>query len=166
VLIGDTSDHETSCASRRRPNGLGVADRVVMLGKVSDGQLRSAFAGAGVFVSVSEHEGFGVPISRPWPPAFRLWPMARPPVPETMGGAGVLMRSKDPTVIAATVEAVQSDHELRARIIERQKTAVEQVQGFDTRGCSSESLGEPTAKCYSGNTGSGPNSKRATALRR
>jgi glycosyltransferase involved in cell wall biosynthesis len=134
VLIGDTSDHDYVVRVKAEAERLGVADRVVMLGKVSDGQLRSAFAGAGVFVSVSEHEGFGVPILEAMAAGVPVVAYGSTAVPETMGGAGVLMRSKDPAVIAATVEAVQSDHELRARIIERQKTRVEQVQGFDTRG--------------------------------
>jgi len=117
-------------------------------------------------VSVSEHEGFGVPILEAMAAGVPVVAYGSTAVPETMGGAGVLMRSKDPAVIAATVEAVQSDHELRARIIERQKTRVEQVQGLTREGCSSESLGEPTAKCYLWKYRFRAHSKRATALRR
>ena len=35
-------------------------------------------------------------------------------VPETLGGAGILLRTQDPTTVAATVEALRSDPGLRA----------------------------------------------------
>ena len=85
------------------------ADRVVILGKVSDSQLRSAFAGAGVFVSMSEHEGFGVPILEAMAAGVPVVAFGAAAIPETMGGAGVLLRTKDPAVVAATVQGVRSD---------------------------------------------------------
>jgi hypothetical protein len=52
-------------------------------------------------------------------------------IPETMGGAGVLLRTQDPSTVAATVHAVQSDPALRARLVERQEVRVRQVGSFD-----------------------------------
>ncbi len=86
-----------------------VSDRLVILGKVSDYELRSAFGGAGIFVSMSEHEGFGVPILEAMAAQVPVVAYGAAAIPETMGGAGVLLRTKDPAVVAATVHAVQSD---------------------------------------------------------
>ena len=139
---------------------------MVILGKVSDTQLRSAFAGAGVFVSVSEHEGFGVPILEAMAAGVPVVAFGAAAVPETMGGAGVLLRTKDPAVVAATVQAVQSDPELRARLIERQFARIEQVGGFDIRaGCSSgSSIGHRGPTSRSRSRSRGP-SRPATAWR-
>src|SRR5664280_2891467 len=111
----------------------GVADRIVLRGKGSDAQLRSAFAGAGIFVSVSEHEGFGVPILEAMAAGVPVVAFGAAAIPETLGGAGVLLRTKDPAVVAATVQAVMSDPDLRRRIVERQFVRIEQVGAFDTR---------------------------------
>ncbi|MGH9079123.1 MAG: glycosyltransferase family 4 protein [Acidimicrobiales bacterium] len=133
VLVGDTSDSDYVSFVRDEADRLKIADRVVLLGKVSDGQLRSAFAGAGVFVSMSEHEGFGVPILEAMAAGVPVIAFGAAAVPETMNGAGVLLRTKAPAVVAATVQSVQSDPELRHRLIERQFIRVRQVGEFDTR---------------------------------
>lgn len=134
LLVGDTSDGEYVSRVEAEAERMRVADRVVLLGKVTDRELRSAFAGAGVFVSLSEHEGFGVPILEAMAAGVPVVAFAAAAVPETMNGAGVLLRSKEPAVVAATVQSIQSDPEVRRRLVERQFTRVNQVGAFDTRG--------------------------------
>jgi glycosyltransferase involved in cell wall biosynthesis len=133
VLVGDTRATDYVDAVRAEAERLGVEDHVIMVGKVSDGLLRSAFAGAGVFVSMSEHEGFGVPILEAMAAGVPVVAFGAAAIPETMSGAGVLLHTKDPAVVAATVQAVQSDPGLRQRLIERQYARIQQVESFDTR---------------------------------
>ncbi len=133
VLVGDTGATDYVDAVRAEAKRLGVEDHVIMVGKVSDALLRSAFAGAGVFVSMSEHEGFGVPILEAMAAGVPVVAFGAAAVPETMSGAGVLLHTKDPAVVAATVQAVQSDPGLRQRLIERQYARIQQVESFDTR---------------------------------
>jgi glycosyltransferase involved in cell wall biosynthesis len=133
VLVGDQSDHDYVGTVRAEAARCGIADRVALLGKVSDRELRLAFAGAGVFVSMSEHEGFGVPILEAMAAGVPVVAFGAAAIPETMGGAGVLLRSKEPALVAATVRAVQSDPDLRDRLIDRQFTRVRQVGAFDIR---------------------------------
>ena len=66
------------------------------MGKVSDALLRSAFAGAGVFVSVSEHEGFGVPILEAMAAGVPVVAFGAAAIPETMSGAGVAAAHQGP----------------------------------------------------------------------
>ena len=133
LLIGDTRAADYVSTVRAQAERLGVTDHVILIGKVSDSLLRSAFAGAGIFVSVSEHEGFGVPILEAMAAGVPVVAYGAAAVPETMSGAGVLLHTKEPAVVAAAVQAVQSDPELRQRLIERQFARIEQLRGFDSR---------------------------------
>jgi glycosyltransferase involved in cell wall biosynthesis len=133
VLVGDTRATDYVDKVRAEAERLAVEDHVVMVGKVSDELLRSAFAGAGVFVSMSEHEGFGVPILEAMAAGVPVVAFGAAAVPETMSGAGVLLHTKDPAVVAATVQAVQSDPGMRQRLVERQYARIDQVEAFDTR---------------------------------
>ncbi len=132
VLVGDLSAEDYVAKVRRTAAEAGLSNRVVLLGKVTDGQLRAAFGGAGVFVSLSEHEGFGVPILEAMAAGVPVVAFGAAAVPETMGGAGVLLRTKQPPVVAATVHAVQSDPEVRRRLLERQFARVDHIGSFDT----------------------------------
>jgi glycosyltransferase involved in cell wall biosynthesis len=134
VLIGDTVRADYVAVVREEARRLGVNDRVVILGKVSDQQLRSAFLGAGVFVSLSEHEGFGVPILEAMAARVPVLGYAAAAVPETMGGAGILLRTKDPEVVAATVQALRTDQDLLGKLVARQDVRVRDVQAFNVEG--------------------------------
>jgi glycosyltransferase involved in cell wall biosynthesis len=134
VLIGDTSRADYVAVVREEARRLGVGDRVVLLGKVSDQQLRSAFVGAGVFVSLSEHEGFGVPILEAMAARVPVVAYGAAAVPETMGGAGILLRTKKPEIVAATVQALTTDPDLKAKLVARQDVRVLDVQSFNVEG--------------------------------
>jgi glycosyltransferase involved in cell wall biosynthesis len=132
ALIGDTSVADYCAFVRQQAERLGISDRVDLYGKVSDRDLKSALSRSGVFVSVSEHEGFGVPILEAMAARLPVVAYGAAAIPETMGGAGILLRTKDPSVVAATVQALVEDADLRLRIVDRQLRRVEQVQEFDT----------------------------------
>jgi glycosyltransferase involved in cell wall biosynthesis len=57
LIVGDGPDGP---AIRRAAAELGIADRVHMLGQVSDAEKYRALAAADVFASTSQHEGFGL----------------------------------------------------------------------------------------------------------
>lgn len=68
---------------------------VMVLGSVSDRELATLYRHSQVFVSMSEHEGFGVPLVESlW---FDLPVLAHDAsaVPETLGGAGTIVNKKD-----------------------------------------------------------------------
>jgi glycosyltransferase involved in cell wall biosynthesis len=133
VLVGDTSHGDYVDLVRADAARLGVAERVVLLGKISERQLISAFSGAGVYVSLSEHEGFGVPILEAMAAGVPVVAFGAAAVPETMGGAGIILGAKDPALVAATVQSIREDAGLRDRLVRRQFQRVDQVHAFDTR---------------------------------
>lgn len=130
-LVGDLSEARYVAKVEAAATRLGVSDQVIFAGKVSDRGLQAAFAGAGVFVSLSEHEGFGVPVLEAMAARVPVVAYGSTAVPETMGGAGIVLGSQDPATVAATVQAVFEDGALRHRLVERQLDRVAQVGRFD-----------------------------------
>ncbi len=131
VLVGGQYDEGYVRRVRQEAVELGVEDRVVFRGKVTDRDLCAEYAGAGVFVSLSEHEGFGVPLLEAMAARIPVVAYGAAAIPETLGGAGVLLRTQDPDTVAATVHAVLSDPGLRDRLLRRQDTRVAQLGAFD-----------------------------------
>ncbi len=86
-----------------------------------------------MFVSLSEHEGFGVPILEAMAARVPVVAYGSTAVPETMGGAGIVLRTQDAATVAATVQAVFDDDDLRLRLVDRQAERVAQVGRFDVR---------------------------------
>ena len=86
---------------------------------LSTGELADRFRAAHVFVSLSEHEGFCIPLLE----AFHMGVpvVARPAggVPEVAGDAALLTDERDPAVLAELVALAVEDGELRSALRER-----------------------------------------------
>ncbi len=83
--------------------GLGLMPWVEWHSKVSDAELANLYRDADAFVSLSRHEGFGVPLTEAMQhslPVFALWKTG---VIETMGGAGVGLLTAKPYRVAEIV---------------------------------------------------------------
>ena len=96
---------------------LGLEEAVDLTGSVSSGGLGAHFRIADVYVSASDHEGFGVPLLEAMAHDLPVVAYASTAVPETVGGAGLLVTDKSPTVMAAAVRRVVSDADLRAALV-------------------------------------------------
>ena len=70
---------------------------------------------------MSEHEGFGIPLVEAMRFGVPIVAYASTAVPETMGGAGILVRQKRFAVVAELIHLLQTDAELRQRIVDRQR---------------------------------------------
>ena len=85
----------------------GVRDRVHVLGSLSDEDMASEFAHADLFLCLSEHEGFGVPLVQAMEYGLPVVAFAAGAVPETLGDAGLLLHDKRPSMVAeATAEVL------------------------------------------------------------
>jgi L-malate glycosyltransferase len=118
-LVGASSSHRYEDALRAFVRALGLDDAVWFCGSVSDGELGAHYATADVFVCVSEHEGFLVPLLEAMHHEVPIVAFARTAVVETMGGGGLPLAHRDPLVVAAAVHRVLSDRALRDALVER-----------------------------------------------
>ncbi len=96
---------------------LGLADAVELTGSVTPGELGARYRVADVYVSATEHEGFGVPLLEAMAHDVPVVAYASSAVPETAGGAALLVDDKAPTTLAAAVHRVVADPALRDFLI-------------------------------------------------
>ena len=101
---------------------LGLVNDVVVTGKVSQRELHAYYKASHLFWSMSEHEGFGVPlVESMW---FELPVMAykSSAVPETLAQGGILFDDKaDLQLLSFLASRLLRDKKLRAQIIAGQR---------------------------------------------
>jgi len=102
-----------------------LEDAVTFTGYVSDAELAAYYRQADVFVMMSEHEGFGIPLIEAMRFDLPLIAYRGTAVTETMGGAGILIHQKRYDVIAALIHQINSNADLRQKIIEAQRQRVQ-----------------------------------------
>ncbi len=124
-LIGSTiSDSGYYSEIERLRERLHSRHRIHCTGKVSESQLYAYYRAADVFVCASEHEGFCVPIAEAMAFDIPVIAFAAAAVPETMGGAGLLIKRWDVPRIAELIHLLVSDDRLRERVISGQRRAL------------------------------------------
>lgn len=97
---------------------------VVFTGHVGFSELLAYFEMADVYLSMSEHEGFGVPLLEAFHKRIPVVAFAAGAVEETLNGGGVLVRKKNYTAIAALLDHIRTDRSFRDRIVEGQLRAL------------------------------------------
>lgn len=121
LLVGDRWDVGYDTWIERLADDLGLAGGVSLTGKVSQQDLVTAYRHADLYVSMSEHEGFGKPLIESMHLGLPVLAYATTGVPHTLGGAGVLFHEKHFERLAELVEILIEDDLLRLRLIERQR---------------------------------------------
>jgi glycosyltransferase involved in cell wall biosynthesis len=96
-------------------------ERFIFTGPVSDEDLAIYYRSAAVYISMSEHEGFGAPLVEAMAADVPVLAYAAAAVPETLGGAGVQFAPKDLEYVAELAAALTYDDHLRADVIAGQR---------------------------------------------
>jgi glycosyltransferase involved in cell wall biosynthesis len=117
-LVGGVSSPAYQRALDRFVADLGLAEAVDMAGSVTDAQLAAYYRSADVFVCCSDHEGFCVPLLEAMHHQLPIVAFGAAAVPETVGGAGVVLPAKGPALVAAAVQRVVDDAAVRAALLE------------------------------------------------
>jgi L-malate glycosyltransferase len=96
-------------------------DRFVFTGAIPDEELAVYYRHAAVYVSLSEHEGFCVPLVEAMAADVPVLAYSAAAVPDTLGGAGVQFAPKDLEMAAELLGALTFDDGLRAQVIAGQR---------------------------------------------
>jgi glycosyltransferase involved in cell wall biosynthesis len=125
TVIGGQSAGEYWRALHRLVADLGIADAVTFTDVVSHAELLACYRTADVFVCLSEHEGFNVPVLEAMHFDVPVVAYAATAVPDTVGDGGLLLTDKDPLVVATAVERLRSDASVRTRLVDAGRARVE-----------------------------------------
>ena len=98
-----------------------LPDRFWFTGPVPDADLAAFYRWADAYVSLSEHEGFCVPLVEAMAADVPVLAYAAGAVPETLGGAGVLFSPKDLELAAETLGMLVYDRPFRETVIAGQR---------------------------------------------
>ena len=103
-----------------------LPDRFWFTGPVPDAELATYYRNAHAYVSLSEHEGFCVPIVEAMAMDVPVLAYAAAAVPETMGGAGIAFAPKDLEYAAELLGALIYDQPLRSGVLAGQRDRARQ----------------------------------------
>jgi len=101
---------------------------VVFARRLTQPALNACYRAASVFLCLSEHEGFCVPLVEAMHFGVPIIASAQAAVAETLGGAGILVQHKDFEAIAELLDLVLTEAQLRARLLAGQRERLRAFQ--------------------------------------
>ncbi len=104
---------------------------VEMVGTVGQDELNAFYEVSRVFLCMSEHEGFCIPLLEAMTHQLPVVAYAAGAVPETLDGAGVLVSEKRYDLIAEVIGRVAEDEILRRALLEGQRQRLARYEGMD-----------------------------------
>jgi len=140
LLVGDHRGHERYYDRLQEMVRSLRLDEVVFTGHVDDDELLACYSVADVFLCLSEHEGFCVPLLEAMTFGIPVLAYDAGAVAETLRGGGVLLKDKRPEAVAELVQAVRTDPALRRAVLATQERALREVRAVDFRALLMERL--------------------------
>jgi L-malate glycosyltransferase len=131
LLVGDHRGHERYYDRLQEMVRALRVDEVVFTGHVDHDDLLACYAEADLFLCLSEHEGYCVPLVEAMAFGVPVIAYDAGAVAETLRGGGLLLSGKDPQEVAALMERVLTDAALRGAVLESQDRALAQVRALD-----------------------------------
>lgn len=96
-------------------------DHVTFHGKVSDEEKTRLFNRANYYISMSEHEGFCIPLLEAMTKDLITVAYKSSAIEETMGDSGILVSDKNPMFVASAIATVHKNMEIKEKIIQAQR---------------------------------------------
>ncbi|MBM3278755.1 MAG: glycosyltransferase family 4 protein [Candidatus Handelsmanbacteria bacterium] len=100
---------------KRLVRELGVEDRVELIPMVPNSQIHTHYLGADIFAMATHYEGFCIPVLEAMAAGLPVVASQTPPIPEILGGAGLLVEHRPEAFTRAFAE-LAADPERRSRL--------------------------------------------------
>ncbi len=120
-LVGNKQVSTYTAELEKLIQRLELNDAVVFTGRVNDQELIHYYSIADIFLVMSEHEGFCVPLLEAMQTGVPIIAYDSTAISSTLGGSGVLVKKKNFQEIAELIHIIVEDNDLRNRIIDGQK---------------------------------------------
>jgi glycosyltransferase involved in cell wall biosynthesis len=105
-------------------------EEIQFIGHVPDEEMFALYRASDVFLSLSEHEGFCLPLVESMIFGLPIIALASTAVPYTLGGAGILIRDNRPDFVAELVDLVAHDGALKTKLIESGRRELGKIKAF------------------------------------
>lgn len=96
-------------------------------------ELLAYFKGADAYITLSEHEGFCVPLIEAMQFELPVFAYSSSAIPETLNGAGVLIKQKDYKKTAELINSVLTNKDLYDKIIKKQNARLADFKPENTK---------------------------------
>ena len=107
---------------------LGVKEKVTLSGRVTFEELLAYYHLANIYLCLSEHEGFCIPLLESMFFGIPIIAYEAAAVPYTLNGAGIIFKEKKYEEIAEAARLLLTDRDLREKIIEKEKERLKDFQ--------------------------------------
>ena len=128
LIVGNHSNMAYFDALKRVVTELGLEEKVVFTGRVSLSEYVTYYQVADVFLCMSEHEGFCIPLVEAMHFDIPIIALNRTAIPDTLAGSGVLLKQKDFKEFAYEINKIMEDEKYRNGILEKQKNRMNELQ--------------------------------------
>ena len=127
-LVGIDIDTELySFSIRHLVEQFGLREAIEFPGCLADSELRALYEGADLYLCMSEHEGFCLPVIEAMHFSLPVVAYSSSALPETVGQGGVLVEHKDPAHLAALYEEILSNSALKESLIKAGRARVSEL---------------------------------------
>lgn len=120
-VIGSPFVQNYNTALREYIDYMGISDSVIMPGHSTFSEILAYYKCADIFLCMSEHEGFGVPLVEAMLFDVPIIAYDSSAISDTLGDSGVLVDNKEPKKIAEIISKVIEDDSFTDEIILRQR---------------------------------------------
>jgi glycosyltransferase involved in cell wall biosynthesis len=131
LLVGDHRGHEKYYDRLQEMVRDLRLDEVVFSGHVDDDDLRAYYSVAHLFLCLSEHEGFCVPLLEAMSFGLPVLAYDAGAVRETLRGGGLLLTDKTPLTVAELAHDVLTNPDLRQTVLTTQERSLAELRAVD-----------------------------------
>lgn len=131
LLVGDHRGHERYYDRLRELVRDARVGEVVFTGHVDEDDLFAYYSVADVFLCLSEHEGYCVPLLEAMIFDVPVLAYDAGAVSETLRGGGVLLKEKRPDVVAELMHDVLTRADLKGAVLASQRRVLEELRATD-----------------------------------
>ena len=110
---------------------LDIENSVVLTGSIPQNELNAYYQIADLFLCISEHEGFCIPLIEAMYKQIPILAYAETAVPETLDGASVIFNEKNYKMVAEMMNILITDEATKQSIIDAQNKRVQKLQNLN-----------------------------------
>ncbi|MBM3311837.1 MAG: glycosyltransferase family 4 protein [Candidatus Aminicenantes bacterium] len=144
IVVGKTATFPSyfEAVSRMADEFYLQPEEVRFVGHIPDDEMYALYRAADVFLSLSEHEGYCLPLVEAMMFDLPVVALGAAAVPYTLGEAGVVLKDSRPAAVAELVDIVARDAALRAKLVAAGRRELAKVRSFPREAFLRSRLGE------------------------